>query len=100
MLRSVFYRPNPPPLWRVPEALERMRRLLPDMPEGARLERFLPPLPGEGPANALQRRAALASTLMADLELSREGVVVLEQVKSFGKTRVSAASPGAVGAAA
>jgi segregation and condensation protein A len=98
--RARVYRPNPPPLWRVPEALDRMRRLLPGLPEGAPLERFLPPLAGEGPNAALQRRAALASTLMAGLELSREGAVALDQPESFGEIRVTAASTGTVGAAA
>jgi segregation and condensation protein A len=97
--RERVYRPNPPPLWRVPEALDRMRRLLPDLPDGAPLAHFLP-LVGEGPAAALQRRAALASTLMAGLELSREGALALDQTSSFGEIRVTAASSGAVGAAA
>jgi segregation and condensation protein A len=98
--RERVYRPNPPPLWRVPEALGHMRRLLPDLPDGAPLGRFLPPLAGEGPAAALQRRAALASTLMASLELSREGVAVLDQPEGFGEIRVNATRSGAVGAAA
>src|SRR4051794_6179401 len=56
------YRPNPPALWRVPEALARMRRLLLAMPQGAALEAFLPAVVGQGPVARLQRRAALAST--------------------------------------
>ncbi len=97
--RERVYRPNPPPLWRVPEALERMRRLLPDLPDGAPLAHFLPPAE-QGPAAVLQRRAALASTLMAGLELSREGAVALDQTESFGEIRAAAARSGAVGAAA
>ncbi|GGC65408.1 segregation/condensation protein A [Siccirubricoccus deserti] len=97
--RERVYRSNPPPLWRVPEALDRMRRLLPDLPDGASLGRFLPPV-GEGPAATLQRRAALASTLMAGLELSREGAVALDQPEGFGEIRVNAARSDAVGAAA
>jgi segregation and condensation protein A len=91
--RERVYQPNPPPLWRVPEALDRMRRLLPGLPDGAPLARFLPPV-GEGPAAALQRRAALASTLLASLELSREGALALDQHEKFGEIHVSAASPG------
>jgi segregation and condensation protein A len=98
--RARVYRPNPPPLWRVPDALARMHRLLLDMPDGAPLSLFLPPTAGEGPAVALLRRAALASTLLAGLELSREGAVVLEQKEAFAEIRVAAASPGAMGAAA
>jgi segregation and condensation protein A len=97
--RARVYRPNPPSLWRVPEALERMRRLLPGLPDSAPLAHFLPPVE-EGPAAALQRRAALASTLLAGLELSREGVAVLDQPETFGEIRITAASPDAVGAAA
>jgi segregation and condensation protein A len=96
--RERVYRPNPPPLWRVPEALERMRRLLPEVPEGVSLAHFLPPV-GKGPAAALQRRAALASTL-AGLKLSRTGALALDQTESFGEIRVTAARSGAVGAAA
>jgi segregation and condensation protein A len=97
--RERVYRPNPLPLWRVPEALERMRRLLPGLPDGAPLAHFLPPAE-QGPAAALQRRAALASTLLASLELSREGALALDQTESFGEIRVNAARSDAVGAAA
>jgi segregation and condensation protein A len=98
--RERVYRPNPPPLWRVPQALERMRRLLPDLPDSAPLAHFLPPLAGKGPAAALQRRAALASTLMAGLELSRTGAVALAQDATFAEIRITAARSGTVGAAA
>jgi len=78
------YRPNPPPLWRVPDALAHMRRLLAAMPAGAALEAFLPAGEGQGPTARLQRRAALASTLVAGLELSRDGAAVLDQDAAFG----------------
>lgn len=81
--RERVYRPRPPPLWRVPEALAHMRRLLPRVPEGAALEAFLPGGFGQGPAARLQRRAAIASTLMAGLELSRDGMTVLDQEAAF-----------------
>jgi segregation and condensation protein A len=55
-----------------------VRRLLNRFPEGAPLEQLLPP-PQMGHRSLLQRRAALASTLVAGLELSRDGAVVLEQ---------------------
>ncbi|MFC7477512.1 hypothetical protein ACFQS7_24340 [Dankookia sp. GCM10030260] len=77
------YRPNPPPLWRVPEALLQMRRLLAGLSQGAALEAFLPAAVGEGITVRLQRRAALASTLVAGLELCREGAVVLDQGAAF-----------------
>jgi segregation and condensation protein A len=89
------YRPAPLPLWRVPDALARLRRMLPATPEGAALERFLPETTAEAPDAPLQRRAALASTLLAGLELDRKGT------RSCVKTRRSALSvsrpPGARG---
>jgi len=87
--RERVYRPNPPPLWRVPDALAQMRRLLAAMPSGAALEAFLPPGAGQGAAARLQRRAALASTLVAGLELSREGAALLDQDVAFSEVRVA-----------
>ena len=87
--RDRVYRPNPPRLWRVPDALAHMHRLLTGLPpDGAPLERFLP-AGGEAGRASLQRRAALASTLMASLELSREGALTLVQPKSFGEIQVA-----------
>jgi segregation and condensation protein A len=86
-VRERVYRPRPPLLWRAPEALARIRALLPGLPAGAALEQLLPPAPvGEGAA--LWRRSALASTLMAGLELSRDGTVRLEQEGAFATIRV------------
>jgi segregation and condensation protein A len=86
------YRPNPPPLWRVPDALAHMRALLAGLPQGAALAAFLPAAVGQGPAARLQRRAALASTFVAGLELSRDGTVALEQDTKFGEIRVMLAA--------
>jgi segregation and condensation protein A len=86
--RERVWRPNPPPLWRVPDALTHMRALLASLPQGAALEEFLPEV-GQGPVARLQRRAALASTLVAGLELSRDGAVALEQDVEFGEIRVA-----------
>ncbi len=83
------YRPAPLLLWRVPEALERLRRLLATLPDGAALEHFLPPAAAGQADQHLQRRAALASTLMAGLELSREGIANLGQDQLFGPIRVA-----------
>jgi segregation and condensation protein A len=93
------YRPNPPPLWRVPEALAHMRRLLVAIPQGAALEAFLPVVVGQGPTARLQRRAALASTLVAGLELSRDGAAVLDQDAAFGGIVVCPGVAGGVPAA-
>ena len=75
----------------MPDALAHMRRLLAAMPQGAALEAFLPAAVGQGPAARLQRRAALASTLVAGLELSRDGAAVLDQDAAFGGITVLAA---------
>jgi segregation and condensation protein A len=91
--RERVYRPTPPPLWRVPEALAQMRRLLAAMPKGAALETFLPAGAGQGPIARLQRRAALASTLVAGLELSRDGAVSLDQAAPFDEITVCPKAP-------
>ncbi len=94
--RDRVYRPRPPALWQVPEALERMRALLPTVGAGADLLSFLP-LPSEERARSrLQRRAALATTLMAGLELGRDGAAILHQVETFGTVVVRPVdAPGA-----
>ena len=83
--RERVWRPTPPPLWRVPDALAHMRRLLVALPHGAALEAFLPTKGEQGSGAGLQRRAALASTLVAGLELSRDGAAMLEQDAAFGE---------------
>jgi segregation and condensation protein A len=74
------YRPPPVALWTVQEALGRLRELVGVLPDWSELSRFLP----EKPGSALQCRAALASLLMAGLELAREGVLRLQQAAPFG----------------
>jgi segregation and condensation protein A len=82
-LREAPYQPRPPPLWRVPAALAHIRRLLADCPpEGFTLAQLVP-APEQGGVSPLQRRASVASTLMAGLELSREGALVLDQKERF-----------------
>jgi segregation and condensation protein A len=67
-----LYRPVIPELWRVSDALARIRALLPDHPEGAELAVFLPPMAADETNRPLKARAAVASTLMAGLELARD----------------------------
>ena len=69
--RERVYRPNPSRLWRVPDALAHMRRLLARLPaDGVPLERLLP-TGGEAASAALQRRAVgvLSELAPAALEL-------------------------------
>ena len=86
---SAVYRPSPPQLWRVTDAVERLRRMLEQEPEGGPLEHFLPDLPPGSPDAALKRCAALASTLVAGLELARDGALELAQEGPFGSIRIS-----------
>jgi segregation and condensation protein A len=84
------YRPEPPDLFRVPEALERLRQLLAATPGGGPLESFLPAVPGRHARARLKRRSALASTFLAGLELARDGHVALEQATAFGRLHIRA----------
>jgi segregation and condensation protein A len=74
------YRPKPRRLWTVQEALERLSRVVGQLPSWAVLQRFLP----DGLLDPLERRAALASTLIAGLEMARGGGVELRQDRAFG----------------
>jgi segregation and condensation protein A len=85
------YQPRPLSLWSVRDALQRLDALLGSLPDWTSLERFLPEAVG-GP---LERRAAFASTLLAGLELARNGTVRLRQQHAFGPILVRRA-PGAV----
>lgn len=87
------WRPTPPELWRLGDALARVRRLLGEDAAGGPLERFLPEIASDGPVAGLQRRAALASTLAAGLELARDGLVLAEQDAPFGPVRLRARPP-------
>ncbi len=85
------YRPAPVTLWSVQDALDWLARLLGQLPsEGApwaRLDRCLP----KRAMNPHQHRAALASTLLAGLEMARGGGLVLRQEEEFGPIMLRAA---------
>ena len=83
------------PPWRnlhtVSAAQERILKVLAETPEGAPLDRLLPepPRPGATPERAaLLRRSAWSSTLVASLELTRQGTVTLQQEQNFGAIQV------------
>jgi segregation and condensation protein A len=78
-----FYRLAVPELWRVPDALARIRALLAELPDGGELARFLPPIAPQEPQRPLKARAAMASTFLAGLELARAGQIRLEQTGAF-----------------
>lgn len=75
------YRPKPRRLWSVQEALIRLTRLVGEVPEWTVLQSFLPEDPALDP---VERRAALASTLIAGLEMARGGGIELLQERPFG----------------
>ena len=85
---TAAYRPPRLDLWTALDARARILQLLAEAPDDAPLDRFLPEIPTqaeiETPAPLpLQRRAAMASTLIAGLELARNGVVALHQPAAF-----------------
>lgn len=85
------YRPPPDALWSVKDALARLGALLGSLPDWSSLERFLP----ESLTAPRQRRAALASTLLAGLELARGGTLRLRQDEPFGPILLRGAPSGA-----
>jgi segregation and condensation protein A len=81
-----IYRPRPFELYQVAEARDRIMRILAEAPEGAPFERFLPAPPEIADSQshrALRRRSAWSSTLIAGLELAKQGDVVLGQGEDF-----------------
>ncbi len=103
--RKRVYRPKPLVFWSVQDALARLRLLLGDELVGwCPLERLLPErLPetcGAGMEAARARRAALAGTLIAGLELARSGVLEIAQEDPFGVIRLRRARVAALREAA
>jgi len=78
--RSSPYQPRPLTLWSVQDALRRLADLVGSLPDWSTLEEFLP----DSLESPTERRAALASTLLAGLELARDGTVRLRQEEAFG----------------
>lgn len=74
------YTPKPRKLWTVQDALARLGRLVGALPDWSVLQRFLP----DGLADPVERRAAMASTLVAALETARGGGIELRQDRAFG----------------
>ena len=82
---GVRYRPAPAALWSVKDALHRLGRLVGSLPDWASLEQFLP----ENLSDPMERRGALASTLLAGLEMARGGALRLRQEQPFGPILVA-----------
>src|SRR5215472_1879893 len=90
--RNTHYRPEPMSLWSVRDALARLSVLVGSLPDWASLDQFLPDDIGGG----LERRAALASTLVAGLEMARGGTVHLRQEAAFAPILVRRVEPNDV----
>ena len=88
--RSRPYQPRMLTIWSVKDALQRLAMLLGSVPDWTDLDRFLP----ESLGGPLERRAALASTLMAGLEMARGGAVRLRQERDFGPILLRRAEGG------
>jgi segregation and condensation protein A len=84
-----LYQPVIPNLWRVSDAMARIRSILAEHPEGGELSAFLPVLSADTANRDLRARAAVASTLLAGLELAREGAVMIEQEADYGAVLLS-----------
>lgn len=84
------YRPPVRSFWTVREALQRLAALLGSMPDWTELARFLP----SGLGDPIEHRAAVASTLLAGLELARDGALRLRQESSFGPILLRRAQAG------
>ena len=77
------YRVEIPDLWRVPEAIDRVRTLLAEHPAGGPLSSFLPAIGQQEVSRNLKLRAAVASTIAASLELSRQQFLEADQGEHF-----------------
>ncbi len=88
------YRPAALPLWSVADALGRLAAMLGRVPDWSGLEHFLPDLAPELECDPLARRAALASTLLAGLELARDGRLRIRQDHAFGPILVAGGGDG------
>src|ERR1700744_3712565 len=73
------YRPQMAPVLQIEDARERLERMLGKISDWSGLTRLLPFDWSGGP----RRRSALASTLLACLELARDGKVELQQMAPF-----------------
>ena len=91
---ATLHRPLHLELYVVADARERILRRLAETPEGAPFERFLPdpPVIAAGEVlDPLRRRSAWSSTLIASLELAKQGEVVLGQGDDFQSIYVAPA---------
>ena len=91
------YRLPPHTLWPVPASIARIRERMAVLPNGSALEAFLPDLKVKE-ASSFRVRSALASTLVAGLELARDGQLTLDQEEAWRSIQVSLGACGVTNA--
>jgi segregation and condensation protein A len=84
------YRVEIPDLWRIPDAIDRVRTLLTEHPAGGPLTGFLPAIGQQEVYRNLKLRAAVASTFAATLELSRQQFLEADQGGHFQEVTLHA----------
>lgn len=91
-VRKSVYQPRVLHFWTVQDALGRLRRMLgghDTLVQWCGLEHFLPELPPRADMTDTMaetgRRAAVAGTLLASLEMARNGAIELRQAEQFGR---------------
>ncbi len=83
------YRPVIPALFRIPDALARMRQQLAEVTEATPLKSFLPKLIESLPDRDLVARSAVSSTFVAALELARLAELDLSKGTTFEQVTVT-----------
>jgi segregation and condensation protein A len=86
-----IYRPPTTEAYRLDDARERLRSLLPGLNHWTALSRLAPGQPVRGPVEGPSRASCLASTLSASLELVREGELEARQLAAFEEIYLRAA---------
>jgi segregation and condensation protein A len=84
---GAVYRPAGMTLWSVKDALARLAQLVGSLPDWTSLDAFLP----ESLGSTREWRVAVASTLIAGLEMARDGGLRLRQEAAFGPILVGGA---------
>ena len=74
------YSPPVTALWRVVDALARIRQLLAHMPDGSDIKAFLPKIADNEANREIKAKAAVASTLVAAFEMPRARELTLTQL--------------------
>jgi segregation and condensation protein A len=85
------YRPPKVDAYRLDDARDRLRSMLPELASWVGLSQVAPAKRGEGPSRA----SYVASTLSASLELVREGELEARQLAPFEEIYLRAAGPAA-----